>query len=301
MTTVADLIRPSKLGAIDACNGAPQMEARAITAMPVLELLESPQAITGTLCHLLIAQTLTMIYHGEGPTFQPPEDCLAKMAGAMAQLTEWDRDVVRRCVAYAVALIDKHVPNRDGIIIEKKLCGKLVGIPRGGTADLVLVAGDIVIVIDQKCGFLDQGPADEHEQAAAYAVMAFDKWHPREVHVHIAQGRLSPSKRFTSAIYSAEAIEVARRFVIGLVAEAAKPTARLTPSITACRYCKALVVCRAAREHFMRANDDLAMFGVPDSDDERVRLAEAAQIAKAFADQVKALQRAWVEKAQGAA
>jgi hypothetical protein len=219
----------------------------------------------------------------------------------MSKLSDWDREVVRRCVAYVVKIVDIHKPNSDGIIVEKKLSGTFIGIPRGGTADVIIIANDIVVVIDHKCGFLDQGEASEHEQMAAYAVMAFDTWKPRLVEVHLAQGRLSPRKRFSAAVYNADAIERARRFAIGIVKAALLPDAEISPTIKACRYCKALVVCRAARERIMKANEELSLFGPPETPEDRVRLAETAQIAQRLAASVKDLQKEWVREQQAVA
>lgn len=298
MSGVMTFVRPSNLGALSICAGKAQMESRAVIAMPVLERLESPQAAMGTLGHLVIAQTLALMYHGDDAQTRDQDECLAKMSGAMARLSEWDRDVVRRCVGYAVALIEKYRPNRDGILIEQKMCGKLIGIARGGTADLVLVCGDIVIVLDHKCGFLDQGHAAEHVQTAAYAVMAYDKFKCREVHVHLAQGRLAPGNRFSSAAYDVHAIAAARSFTLGIVTKASMVTAQLSPSIKACRYCKALTVCREARGYFMRANDSMSMFGAPETPEDRLAIADAAAIAKRFSDEVKLLQKQWAKEIQ---
>lgn len=269
--------------------------------IPALERLESPQAATGTLCHMIIAQILGLIYHGDGPTWNDPDWAFDRTAALMARLTDWDREVVRRCVAYAIHLVDRHKPNRDGILIERKLPGHWIGVARGGTIDFGIIVMPRVIIADWKAGFLDQGPADEHEQSACYACMAWDKYQPDEVEVHLAQGRLSPRRRFSAAVYDAAAIERARVFAVSFVKAALMPDAAINPTIKACRYCKALVVCRAARERIMKANEELAMFGPPESPEERMHLAESAQIAARFAATVKDLQKEWVREQQGVA
>ncbi len=294
MTARAEFIRPSSLAAIELCPGRPVMEARALAAVPAIGRLERAVARQGTLGHEAIAQTLALIYHG--PARKAPGLALAQMAEAMAGLQEWTRDGVRRCVAYVVALMDDL--ERDGrapvLHVELKLSGKGINVPRGGTADVVIVAGDLVIVEDHKLGFLDQGDAADHLQLGAYAVMAWDRFRPREVQVHLAQGRI---RAFTAATFDAAAIEATRRRCALAVAGAEQAAPLLRPSIDACRYCKAITNCRALRERIMIATDELALLGAEPED--RLRLAEDAALARRFAEEARELAKTWSAEREG--
>ncbi len=298
-----DFLRPSSLGAIELCPGRPEMEGRATELVPALLNIEHPQAKQGTMGHLVIAQTLALIYNGPGPWMSHAE-ALEKMAGVMNGLDAWTRDSIRRCIAYSVGLVESVI--RDGlepaVFPEMHLSGAGVKIPRGGTADLVIVArdqsGEIdrVIIQDQKLGFLDQGHAAEHSQLHAYAVMAFDKFFrdsggEGRVDIHLAQGRL---RDFTATTFRGIEIEAARRHILAVVAKAKAHAPELNPGLEQCRYCKALSLCRAARERIMNAIEESALFGVETAD--RVKLMEDAQLAARFAEEARALQKEWVKE-----
>jgi hypothetical protein len=304
MTTRADHIRPSALPSLELCPGAALMQARALALIPALGRIVHAAAEQGTLGHAVVAQTLALIYHGPDG-WSDPVSVLTKAERMMAGLSDWTRDAVRRCVSYAVALIDgehKRTGIRPTVEVEMHLSGKCIDIARGGTADLVILGSGRVIVADWKLGFLDQGEAADHLQLAAYAVMAWEKYiSPRYrqfllepfVEVHLAQGR---RREFSAATFDKNAIDAVRERIRSVVAGAMAEKPPLRPSIDACRYCKALTHCRAARERIMNANDEIALFG--DAVADRIKLAEDAAIAKRFAEEVKALQNQWVSEAQ---
>jgi len=304
VTDRADFIRPSSMGAIELCNGRPLMEWRAITLVPALERMNRPAAEQGTMGHAVTAQTLSLTYQQPGG-WTMPDDALGQMARAMDKLEAWTRDAVRRCVAYAVALVDQAMQDEFEVTIqiEMHLSGQGIGIARGGTADLVLLCRDLengrirrVIVADWKLGWLDQGHAADHLQLAAYAVMAWDKYQPDQgVTVHLAQGR---RQEFSSAHYTASAIEAVRQRILAAVAAAWTDEPEIRPDIDACRYCKALLFCRTAREHIMHAADQLALFG--ESVTDRVQLAKDAAMARRFAEDAREVAKLWSAQNQAA-
>jgi hypothetical protein len=294
----APFIRPSSLGPIELCPGRPLMEARAVAEAPAIEHMDRPAAQQGTMGHAVVAQTLALTYHQPGG-WTVPDDALAQMAHGMQRLEPWTRDAVRRCVAYAVALVDEASQGEYDIAvqIEMHLSGQGIDIARGGTADLVLVCRDPVtgrirwvIVADWKLGWLDQGHAADHLQLGAYATMAADKYRPDlGTTVHLAQGR---RQEFSSAHYQPADIDAVRRRIRAAVAGAWAEAPELRPSIDACRYCKALTLCRPAREHIMTAIERAALFGAATPED-RVALAEAAAMARRFADDARDLAKQW--------
>ncbi|MFM2089549.1 MAG: hypothetical protein RLZZ127_38 [Planctomycetota bacterium] len=261
------------------------MEARACMVLPGLADWSSPVAMQGTWGHAVIAQTLALIYHS--PTRQDQGEALAKMAGALERLEPWTRDAVRRCVAYAVALIDQAEASGVEVVvqIEIHLSGKGIDIGRGGTADLVLLLREPltrrvlrVVVIDWKLGYLDQGEAADHLQLAAYTVMAWDKYAPTDsADVHLGQGR---RRDFTAGRYLPAVIEGARARCRAVVAGALVEDPAINPSIDACRYCKSLTFCRAARARVHEAIEQADMFGTIDPQG----LALARRLADAAAD-----------------
>ena len=293
----AQYIRPSALAAIEICPGRPLMEARSIAVVPAIEKISRPAAEQGTLGHSVVAQTLALIYHQPGG-WVLPDDAIAQMAPLIEKLNTWTRDAVRRCVAYAVALVDQ--ANSAGysphIQIEIHLSGKGINIARGGTADFIILCKkygevklDWVIVADWKLGFLDQGNAADNLQLGAYAVMAHDKYEPRHgVTVHLAQGR---NQDFSGADYSANDIERVRERIIAAVGSAWDDRPELKPYIDSCRYCKAITQCRALRENVMHAAEQNALFG--DRDIDKIKLASDAALARRFAEDARELAKQW--------
>lgn len=296
-----NFVRPSSLPALENCPGRALCEARAVDLCPELMRVEHPAAQQGTIGHAIVAQTLSLIYHGPDG-WQNPAVVLAKMENALSALEPWAADAARRCVNYSVALVDREAKAKWNVTIhvEMHLSGAHIGLAKGGTADVVIVctdkAGKVgrVVVSDQKLGFLDQGNADEHLQLWAYAVMAGAKYDPYEgVEINLAQGR---RRSFSAAYFDKTALAGAadRCRSVAMAANGADPECH--PAIDACRYCKALPLCRAVREEIMKATDAAALFGIDDTN--RVKLAEIAAIAGRFAEEVKLLQKEWVKTAQ---
>ncbi len=292
------------MGAIELCHGKPLMEWRAVTAVPAVDRINRPAAEQGTQGHTVVAQTLALTYQQPGG-WTLPEDALNQMSMAMSKLEDWTKDAVRRCVAYAVALVDQAMGEgwRITIQIEMHLSGQGVQIARGGTADLIILCHDAetdeivhVIVADWKLGWLDQGHAADHLQLGTYAVMAWDKYQPRQgVTVHLAQGR---RQEFSSAHYTAEAIAAVRQRILAAVAAAWSDAPEVTVDIDACRYCKSLLFCRTLREHLMHANDQLALFGAEAVD--RIQLAKDAALARRFAEDAREVAKVWATENQAA-
>lgn len=301
MTDRAPFIRPSSLEAIEACPGRPLMEARACALVPSLRDYCSEVAKQGTLGHAVIAGVLTDALAGDWS--QAPV-VVADLERRMGGLERWTRDAVRSCVAYAIDLLRRlHGWYQIQILTEEHLDGAGIDIARGGSADLVVVCMDdagrvqLVVVVDWKTGFCSQGEAADHLQLAGYAVMAADRWAPLQgVVVHLAMGR---RKEFSESLYDRQAIAGARARIRRAVAAAQAEAPELRPCLTACRYCRALTTCRAAREFLMNAAQEFALFGADPAD--RLALADAAALAKRFAADADALAKQWRADAASAA
>lgn len=293
-------IRPSSLGPIEICPARPRMEARALALVPALAKIEHAAATQGTLGHEAVAHALTLIYHTPGGE-RSPEAAESVLPAFLHGLEPWTKDGARRCLAYAVSLVEREraMGQTVTVYIEYKLSGAGIEIDRGGTADLIIVSvgrhGRRVIVADWKLGFLDQGEAADHMQLGGYAVMAWDKFSPDVVEIHLAQGRL---RDFSSALYRRQSIESTRIRVINIVRTAHDEAAPIITGIDACRYCKAITHCRPLRERIMDAKSEMALFGADYAN--RVRMAEDAALAKRFAAEVGELQKVWRAENAGA-
>lgn len=304
---VDEFIRPSATPALEQCEGRAAMEARAIALIPELATRTSPQARMGIVGHALAEQAISLIYdHG-----MPAPEAHRALADSYSDLDSWTRSCATKCVTYVVALVEreKKACRRVKVYHEIKMSGRGLEMPRGGTADILIASWaedprDRVpfrlIFEDHKLGFLDQGHAADHLQIAAYVVMGWDRMHKWarlddysacEVEAHVAQPRAwnydtnSEPLRYTAATYTSEHIEPTRRKLIGIYRRARGARPKLNPCIKACRYCKALVLCRAAREHFMDAAESAALFGINNAN--LVEMNEAAKIARRFAEEVK--------------
>lgn len=286
-------IRPSSMPAIEACPGRALMEARACALVPAMRDWCSEPARQGTMGHAVLAGVFQDAFAGD---WSQAASVIDTLPGRMVGIADWCKDAVRHCVSYGLDLVRNHVPNYQDISVqvEQHLEGDGIGVAAGGSADLILILGtkgvtELVVVVDWKTGFVSQGDAADHLQLACYAVMAADRWKPRHgVIVHLAMGR---RREFTSALYDAEGLEAARQRIAKAALLARDPAPELRPSITACRYCKALAFCAAAREHIMTAADQFALFGAEPTD--RVQLAQAAAIAKRFHQEADALAKHW--------
>lgn len=300
--SLRDYLRPSSLPALAECPGRAAMEALAVERCPALLRIVSPQAEQGTLGHAVVAQALSLIYQGPDG-WSDPAEVLTKLAGTLAALDSWTADAARRCVTYAVALVDQEAGDGHNVTVETEmhLPGKAISIGRGGSADVVILSksrdtGHVlrVVIQDHKLGFLDQGEAAHHLQLWAYAVMAWDKYRPTlGVEIHLAQGR---RRDFSAASFDQHAVDLAARQIREIVRQAKAPSPALVPTITACRYCKALPLCRAAREAIKMQASEASMFGIDTND--RVALANDEALARRFADEARALMKAWARENQ---
>lgn len=298
-------LRPSSMAAAEWCPGRPTMEARAVDMLPWLSDLCSEPARLGTIAHAVIARILSHCFTGDWS--QAPA-ILANQRAHLVGHPRWIVSAVENCTAYAVQVVGMYAAkyHRIEILTEEHLNGLGIGLANGGTADFILLcfdaAGNLlqVIVVDWKTGFVYQGDAADHLQLACYAIMARDRWSPRDgVIVHLALGR---RQEFTSAMYDETSIHGARHRMLSIGAAAKTKAPKLHPCLKACRYCKALCFCRPCKEHLMiaveklktlkqDAAETLALFSADDQS--RLAMVETAKLAECYAKDVKALAAIW--------
>jgi len=291
---ILEMIRPSSMEPIEICSMRPRCEAAAVKLVPALRDMTTEAAHQGTLGHEVLADIARDAFAGD---WSRAEEVIKGMHVRMNGLLPWCKDAVRTCTVYLCDLVRRYVPRYPlmQILAEIHLPGEGLLIPRGGTADLVLLCMnehgelELVIVVDWKTGFVYQGEAADHLQLGCYAVMASDQYRPKNgVIVHLAMGR---RHEFSSALYEQEAITGVRNRIRAGVTNALSIHAVHRPCLKACRFCKAMCFCIPLRNHLMSAIDELAMFGADPAD--RVAIAEMARLAKRFVAEADALAKHW--------
>jgi hypothetical protein len=189
------------------------------------------------------------------------------------------------CVRFALALVEKHGIKPDGVLTEQWLDGSPFGITRGGTADLVLVVPfRKVILVDWKLGFLAQDSAEEHDQAATYAVMAASSYQAEDVLVYLYVPRVEESARATAASFDVRTLRATADWSRRVAAAARDPDAELSPSWRACEHCRALPFCPAAKDAIVKAREALESNIVPTTPEEWGKLTGLAKLAGKFSD-----------------
>lgn len=256
-------LRPSSLEAIEACPGRAFMEEQVCQLVPALDDITSEAAQQGTWGHEVLASIAKEAFIGD---WSGADAVIAGIEPRMTHLELWCKDAVRSCLTYLLGLLRRLTS--DGyhvqVLAETHLDGTHLGIPRGGTADLILLVSDRdgrlidVHIIDWKCGFVYQGEAADHLQLGTYAAMAAKRWdRAKRFIVHLAMGR---RREFSSALYQAPELAAISHRIRGVVSAATAQVPVITPSLKACRYCKALPLCRKARLHLDGCAVDADLF-----------------------------------------
>jgi hypothetical protein len=289
----AKFIRPSNLHAIAACPARPLMEAATVATMGEPE--ESPEASMGHRAHVFVADA---IYNwklsqetGEYGARWVDTIAMACHEASDAGLDAWTVRCIQFCLEAARDLIAKHEIAPDDVLVEHRLDMTDLGMA-GGTADLVLVVPfKLVLVIDWKFTFMDQGDATDHDQLQAYATAAASTFKAQEVIVYLIAPRADKASRVTSATFDADTLRDNATWTRAVVARATAERPELRASYDACIYCRALTTCPAARKCIMDAQEALAVLGTPTTADDLGELASAAKLAEKFAEAGKELVR----------
>lgn len=278
-------IRPSRLKQLSICAGSAKMQA--ITVGMFGAPAEAPVATLGTDLH----------GYAEGGVkdYKGGSDWGGAIANACNAATKdgvdgWSVNCLQRSLEQVRDICEKYGIERDNILTEYQLDMDVVGIHRKGTADLVLVNLDnkIVIVIDYKFGFIDQGEANENDQTQAYAIAAASDFHCDKVFVYLIQPRADIDNRISCSLYDAESLRQSRLWIDATVRLARASNPPLTPHYDACLYCEALAHCAAAKEYIMNTLEAADMLGTGTYTPEQWGDAVgAAKLAEKLADLVK--------------
>ncbi len=272
-------IRPSKLTQLSLCAGAGWMEQAVVERFG--EPTSAPEAGLGTVMHGIMANIIQgWISGGEWGRQVAQNLAVAKVGG----IDSWSIHCLTLACEFFMALVTKFEISPEGVMVEHKLDGQDLGLPNGGTADVVLVVPfEQVILVDWKFGFVEQDDADEHDQLASYAIMAGRTFMTEKVLVYVFQPRAE--KHATAGQFDGEALKANEDWVRSVTAAAQDRDSELAAGYEQCRHCKALPFCPEAKEFIMRASEALAKNPIgPTSPDEWGDLASAAKLAEAFGD-----------------
>lgn len=274
-------IRPSFLPVLAACPAAAQL------SFYVVERFGEPPAAAvmelGNDIHACVMLALLPLV--ADPEAKPDTDAaLAKFPG----LSGWDQACVRRCVEFAVALVAKTRNDFPGerveVLLEHHLDGSVLGIDRGGSADLVIVVPfKHLRIVDWKAGFLDQGEAADHDQLAAYGVMGAVTFKTRTVEVYLFQPRAEKASRASGARFAAAELKATETWTRAVVEAATEDNPEAVAGLH-CTKCRALSRCPAAKEFVMRLHDAIEIIGLPTDPRAWAELIAAAKTAEKFAD-----------------
>jgi len=295
--SLLDFIRPSALSAISRCHGRPRMEAAVVNAYG--EPPTSDEANVGTLLHAAVQEVVEhwKLCQETGERGAEWGDAIALTINNLGEkhpeLSSYDLWCLEFACRYARDLIVKHEVHPDNVLTEQRLDMLDVGIGRGGTADLVLVVPHKrVLVVDWKFGHLESDAADENDQTATYGGAAAATFKVQEVEVHLVQPRAEKHARATAATFDAKALAAQNAWTRSVVALARNPNPDLRPSYDACKHCRALTRCAAAKEAIVLSSQALELIGKPTDADAWGDLAGMAKLAAKFSengvDEVKA-------------
>jgi hypothetical protein len=287
--------RPSALSQVADCEGAPLMQAHVVSLDG--EPPTAPEATLGNDGHRFIAEAIEgwklAQDTGEHGACWGDTIALARNEAAAAGLDSWTVRCIQSCLEFARDLIAKHEIEPDNVLTERPLDRASLGFERKGTADLVLVIpGQLVIVVDWKLGFIDQGEADDHDQTQAYAAAAAETFDAKEVLVWLVQPRAPKEHRRTAATYDADTLRANRAWTVAVLNRSRSPAPQLRAGYSQCVHCKALTRCPEARRYIVDAQEALAVIGAPMTGDGYADLIGAAKLAEKFADTGKELGKA---------
>ena len=121
------------------------------------------------------------------------------------------------------------------IFTERKLSYKFCGLEvYSGTADVVIVTPEKVVVIDWKFGHREVTEAANNPQGAAYALAAMQEFDRKVADVHFYNPVIHQHSNYTF-----EGMEGIRDYVMGVIAECKRDSAPAVAGEKQCRYCKA--------------------------------------------------------------
>jgi hypothetical protein len=207
------------------------------------------------------------VYAEAGTALHTAAEAWLQTGTAPAGLAGEDLEAVKVCVEYAHAL-------PGGKFIEQRVT--LIPDTVWGTADLIVIDGDTLHVVDWKFGQGVRVEAPGNKQLRIYGAAAlaeYDFLGPfAAVQLHIVQPFLN---HVSTATYSASELSAFAAEVSVAVEATHAPDAPFVVTEAGCRFCRARHTCKARADHYTRiALDEFGPLPGADtlSDDELARL-----------------------------
>ena len=200
---------PSTLERREACPASYKLEEG-------LPSFDTENAKEGTLKHAAIAELITAYVDGK----PLPDIDDVDIKSAFDKFLE----------------ILREIPDNDiQIFTERKLSYKFCGLEvYNGTADVVIITPEKVVVIDWKFGHKEVTEAANNPQGAAYALAAMQEFDRKLADVHFYNPVILQHSNYTF-----EGMEGIRDYVMGVIAECKRDSAPAVAGEKQCRYCKA--------------------------------------------------------------
>ena len=200
---------PSTLERREACPASYKLEEG-------LPSFDTENAKEGTLKHAAIAELITAYVYGK-------------------PLPDIDDVDVKSAFDKFLEIL-REIPDNDlQIFTERKLSYKFCGLEvYNGTADVVIVTPENVVVIDWKFGHKEVTEAANNPQGAAYVLAAMQEFDRNVADVHFYNPVIHQHSNYTF-----EGMEGIRDYVMGLIAECKRDSAPAVAGEKQCRYCKA--------------------------------------------------------------
>lgn len=200
---------PSTLERREACPASYKLEEG-------LPSFDTENAKEGTLKHAAIAELITAYVDGK-------------------PLPDIDDVDVKSAFDKFLEIL-REIPDNDlQIFTERKLSYKFCGLEvYNGTADVVIVTPEKVIVIDWKFGHREVTEAANNPQGAAYTLAAMQEFDRKVADVHFYNPVIHQHSNYTF-----EGMEGIRDYVMGVIAECKRDSAPAVAGEKQCRYCKA--------------------------------------------------------------
>lgn len=275
--------RPSNIGRIAACNGQPLMAAAVIAEDG--QPKSAPEADLGTAVHDAVRDG--MILRKSGMEWG---DAIATACNVAAKngMDSWSVYCIKTTLEFYWDLIVKYSIETEFVLVEHPLNMESTGFRRKGTADLVLVIPfKLVVIVDLKAGFVDQGEAEDHDQMAVYSSAAAETFKAKKVIVWLWQPREKPANRASAAEFDADTLRATTAWSRDVLERSRNPKASLKAGYTQCATCPALRRCPVARKFIMDAQEAIAVLGAPSTPEAWGEAIGGAKLAEKWGEQWK--------------
>jgi len=216
-------------------------------------------------------------------------DVHATLAGTKEfnELTEEGQEIATRCLSdFSTLIAQLDLGERTNEVLEQRFW---YNDAYSGAIDRIDFFGDVAVVTDYKTGRTAQGKASENQQLKAYAVLV--KYHYPELKTIFVAVIQPLAGGTTIAEYNEEELEAATTEILGIVSASLDPDAPRTPSVTACKWCRAKSICPDAYGQATAAKTHLQVLsGVAIatlSNDELSSIDSKADIVEDFIDEIR--------------